>query len=299
MPKYIPSLGVSKFTELEDAPKSYSGQAEKIVVVKATEDGLEFALPPSYFISIFTAAENIDKNSAVHLDSVGEIHLANAKMSERLNYIGFAAENIPQNGSGKVILLGKVDGFSGLTPGAIYYLKDGDDVVSIEQNNFNCTIDYFGLTNVWQSFTAVEENISGFLIHAYHPTLPEGSCYGISVWMLQGEGTGGPQVGPTLSASICGGANYWISAFYSNPVIVTPGQKYTVVVNFPTGTAGRFFMHDGNPYPGGRASQGENFDWQFKVYYSKGGKISTSPGTNTVKVGKAISNTELMVPSLT
>jgi hypothetical protein len=58
-------------------------------------------------------------------------------------------------------------------------------------------------------------------------------------------------------------------------------------------------MHDGNPYPGGRASQGANFDWQFKVYYSKGGKISTSPGTNTVKVGKAISSTVLVIPSLT
>jgi hypothetical protein len=29
MPKFIPSLGVSKFTELDDAPKSYSGQAGK------------------------------------------------------------------------------------------------------------------------------------------------------------------------------------------------------------------------------------------------------------------------------
>jgi hypothetical protein len=42
MPKYIPSLGVSKFTELDDAPKSYSGQARKVPVVKSTEDGLDF-----------------------------------------------------------------------------------------------------------------------------------------------------------------------------------------------------------------------------------------------------------------
>jgi parallel beta-helix repeat protein len=34
--------GVTKFTELEDAPKSYTGQAGKAVKVKTTEDGLEF-----------------------------------------------------------------------------------------------------------------------------------------------------------------------------------------------------------------------------------------------------------------
>jgi hypothetical protein len=43
MPKYIPSLGVSKFTELDDAPKSYSGQGGKIVQVKLDESGLEFS----------------------------------------------------------------------------------------------------------------------------------------------------------------------------------------------------------------------------------------------------------------
>jgi parallel beta-helix repeat protein len=41
LPSYI-KPGVSKFTELEDAPKSYTGQAGKAVKVKTTEDGLEF-----------------------------------------------------------------------------------------------------------------------------------------------------------------------------------------------------------------------------------------------------------------
>jgi hypothetical protein len=38
--------GVTKFTELEDTPKSYTGQAGKALAVKATEDGLEFKTAP-------------------------------------------------------------------------------------------------------------------------------------------------------------------------------------------------------------------------------------------------------------
>jgi uncharacterized protein YcnI len=41
LPSYI-KPGVSKFTELEDTPKSYTGQSGKALRVKTTEDGLEF-----------------------------------------------------------------------------------------------------------------------------------------------------------------------------------------------------------------------------------------------------------------
>lgn len=37
-----PAAAASAFTDLTDAPATYSGQAGKIVQVKATEDGLEF-----------------------------------------------------------------------------------------------------------------------------------------------------------------------------------------------------------------------------------------------------------------
>jgi hypothetical protein len=40
--RYIPSLGVKTFLELEDTPNSYTNQSNKVVRVKGTEDGLEF-----------------------------------------------------------------------------------------------------------------------------------------------------------------------------------------------------------------------------------------------------------------
>lgn len=38
--------GAESFTDLDDAPSSYTGQAEKYLAVKATEDGLEFVSAP-------------------------------------------------------------------------------------------------------------------------------------------------------------------------------------------------------------------------------------------------------------
>lgn len=37
--------GAATFLELTDAPASYTGEGEKVVAVKATEDGLEFVTP--------------------------------------------------------------------------------------------------------------------------------------------------------------------------------------------------------------------------------------------------------------
>jgi hypothetical protein len=58
MPKFVPSLGVSKFTELTDAPQSYSGQSKKVPAVKTTEDGLEFKTPYEVY-NVVVASNNL------------------------------------------------------------------------------------------------------------------------------------------------------------------------------------------------------------------------------------------------
>jgi hypothetical protein len=81
MPRAIPALGATKFTELGDTPSSYSGQAGKLPYVKTTEDGLEFltqkavgfssraraylsanqSVPTGAFTKILLNAENYDE----------------------------------------------------------------------------------------------------------------------------------------------------------------------------------------------------------------------------------------------
>jgi len=45
--KKIGGRGISTFLELTDSPNTYAGQANKVVSVKATEDGVEFTTPSS------------------------------------------------------------------------------------------------------------------------------------------------------------------------------------------------------------------------------------------------------------
>jgi hypothetical protein len=63
------SLG-RQFIDLEDVPSTYTGQAGKVVKVKATEDGLEFGVGVG--ISDHTLLSNIGTKTHAQLDSLFE-----------------------------------------------------------------------------------------------------------------------------------------------------------------------------------------------------------------------------------
>jgi hypothetical protein len=65
--------GGGAFTDLTDAPADYSGDAGKLVRVKATEDGLEFITPPAGTGDVVGPASAVDGHLAVFDGATGKL----------------------------------------------------------------------------------------------------------------------------------------------------------------------------------------------------------------------------------
>jgi len=282
--------GAKKFIDLEDTPSSYTGQAGKVVAIKQTEDGLEFILLPAKTTRKFTAGENIQKGEPVYLASDGKLHPCDALFSTKINFIGFAQDDIANNNDGVVILKGIADIFSGLTIGAVYYIQDRN-AIDQRQTEQNTEFSNVG----WQSFTPSKSNLSAVSLYLREIRgVPTNTT--ITIRIYTGEGTGGQLLAEkTFSVSLA--ANEWrvVTFFFDSPVTITSGSLHTIY--FQSSASNVVFRQlNSNYYPNGRADNNAVYDYYFITYYFVGQtNIGTSPGTNNVKVGVAISATEILM----
>jgi len=279
---------------LERLPIGQEGQV--LVSQGAGKNPIWGESPPSRSLVFkFVAGENIKKNKAVCIKSDGKIYETDANDSTRINFIGFALEDISENSEGKVLISGILDGFSNLSIGSIYYLLDKSHypVIADEVRTGG-----YGLPQSagdWQSFVATTSVIDSIDIF-----VGNGDSYQWTVYfqLKEGEGLGGNNVGPQFSATIGGYWSGWVRFVYSPGITVTPNSTYSIVVW--GNNINLWWGYDGtNSYPYGRSSRNANHDFNFRVNVLTNGLIGTSPGTNSVKVGKAVSSDKLFViPSL-
>lgn len=98
-----------------------SGDAGKIPKLGA--DGrLDSTMLPFTDTKTFTASETIPIRSMVHILANGQVALADASNDRAA--VGYAPTAIASAASGAVNFEGVLTGFSGLTPGARYFLSD-------------------------------------------------------------------------------------------------------------------------------------------------------------------------------
>jgi hypothetical protein len=107
--------------ELNETPAIEVTLASPETVVEIEEIRPAAALVYSGTMSqLFLAAETIGGHRAVSLDENGRIIAADAPGNDFA--IGLIRDSVTAGGTAEVHLLGKVGGFSGLIPGAIYFV---------------------------------------------------------------------------------------------------------------------------------------------------------------------------------
>jgi hypothetical protein len=77
--------------------------------------------PPEYFTASQSTGATIAANKAVAFAGTGAIRLADSGAVNDYPVVGFTTAAIADNASGQVQSLGVLGGFSGLTPGALYF----------------------------------------------------------------------------------------------------------------------------------------------------------------------------------
>jgi len=111
--------GATAFTDLTDTPGSYSGQGDKVVAVKSTEDGLEF-IPAgtadkadTLFLTVLKASSGtISKGEAVYISGYAggypTVEKAKSDSSSTMPAVGIANGPITDSASGDVTIAGHV-----------------------------------------------------------------------------------------------------------------------------------------------------------------------------------------------
>jgi parallel beta-helix repeat protein len=146
--------GVSKFIELEDVPKSYAGQAGKVVQVKSTEDGLEFQTIVSgkRTATFIVAANNsLDKSMADFVcDGVND----QIEINQAIN-------SLPTGGGRVVLLEGTyyISGSISISKSNVILEGQGDSTVIylVDGANAHCIVSS-GVSNIKISNLKIDGN---------------------------------------------------------------------------------------------------------------------------------------------
>jgi hypothetical protein len=259
MPKYIPPLGAV-------------AAIDKVTVSKV-------------------AGEIIFEKEPVCIGSDGKIYAAAANVAHRLGYVGFIEGGAQEGEVKDVTILGLSKIFSGLTPGTTYYLQNFSYSIPISQTSYNNQRDIGW--GEWQSFLAT----SNLPYIDYFETLiriPSGGTWGVKLSLYEGEGTSGTLLYEQWSSRTYPSSAILLYAWsFTKRVPLTPNQTYTIALLSYAGVAWCYYSSDLYPY--GRASFNPNYDFYFKIGKDNGASIGTSPGSNNVKVGLALSDTTLRI----
>jgi hypothetical protein len=245
------------------------------------------------FEMTFTAGEKIHQGRAVYIGTDGKIYETDASSTSKIQFIGFAKEDIASGNSGVVQVMGVIALFSGLTIQSIYYLSNKSTESNPKQESSSNSIDENG-PNVhhWQSFKAVGDRCER--VELYVGNRATAGTQILYLQIREGEGLGGNPFGPQLSLVIPPSSTAWRVFTFSPPIYFTPGSVYTL--DFWEAIGAMTYYYDAsNPYADGRADLNASYDFVFRIGKNDLGLIGTSPGTNSVQVGRAISSTQLRV----
>ena len=157
------------------------------------------------------------------------------------------------NNSGLEGLTFSSDGYMGIgtepghTPFRIKMTK------SVQPNIYQNQLNTIAGNIYWQSFTpTISGELTSIALFA--------GAYNATYELYEGEGTTGTLI---TSGSIVPYNNGTIT--FAN-IPLTAGQIYTINISSADNQNGVIFVHNGNPYPGGRSSAGPNIDAPIQVY---------------------------------
>jgi hypothetical protein len=241
-------------------------------------------------IKSFVAGFGIQKGEAVYIGSDGKVYPTDASDNTKIGFIGFAVNNIQYNNSGDIILKGIADLFSGLTIASDYYLQNRTE----SQDQANTSGQSYGAysinTEVWQTFIPSKKVLTKITVRLWAATTSGSYSVTLKIYDNLGNLIASQTQILYLTAGTSSDFNFTFPRIFLNP-----GQTYKIALVSPS-TEPQWIYFYPNPYANGYFQPNTNWDAYFITYYDNAGAIGTSPGTNSVKVGKAISNTEILLP---
>jgi len=277
----------------------YSGAAYKFSIGVPTGDyltwdGTNLSVSASKIITNFTTGSvAVTAGQALYIGTDGKVYPNDARAATTNAFIGFAFASASADSSVAIQTFGLFTGLSSLTIASIYYLSDGTDTLDQSQlTQDNSQVLAVSETN-YQSFTA---GVTGMLGKV---TITSGVSSGsatITVKIRAGTGTGGTLLASQSFGPYSGVASERIITFGTNQPVLTASTVYSITVTSDTINAYWQQKTTTNPYASGRADTGANDDYIFNTYVaSTNGTIGTSAGTNSKKIGIAISATNLQI----
>ena len=247
-------------------------------------------------IKAFTADQAIAIRSACCLDTNGKIVECAADLSSVANkFVGFATAAISNTASGNVKMGGVMGGFSGLTIGSVYYLKN-TAVVQTETITQTTNNTDRALNIAWKQFFKPTNH----LLTKVQVLVHTNSTVRVLTVILRRGGT----ILETVnigSQSI--GVYTWKQFAFSSPHATIPGETLSIVVtaegdsSSKWGSANTDVFGDSDEFLENGEDPGVDVgDAAFKVWEKEGdGLLDTSAGTVSKKVGIAISATEILI----
>lgn len=244
--------------------------------------------------------------------SDGKAYQCDDTNAAKLAYIGFLIESAIANESKRIQFGGIISGFSNLTIGSIYYLKNS--ITEVTQSDGIQNISYFGQTSgsnvkAGQTFlyTGVgtpENGLYSIKLKLNKYGTPSGSLY---LKLYAADKTTLLATITKSSSDIASGGSADYTWTFSLKYELTPNTTYFLELSASTSNDDNCYAVYGSTtstYSGGQAfiyngTSWSEFtkDWYMYIYVNP--LLYTSAGVNSVKVGKAISATQLLIYQLT
>ena len=147
----------------------------------------------------------------------------------------------------------------------------------------------------YQSFTVGGADINVIAIRLNVASYISGGS--MTIRLRTGEGTGGTLKGTAEAKSVSGTGD--ITFYFPYPITLTASTQYSLTMQSSGGEYYFSYANGTNPLANGRADVGSTSDYNFTIYtVDTIGKIGTSAGTNSQKVGVATASTALVSKNL-
>lgn len=247
-----------------------------------------------------TAGVALTAGQAVVIYTDGKVYSADSLVSTMTtSFLGFCAATTAKDSSAPIVIAGQSSYQSGLTIASSYYINNATHTLDQSQTSqdSNTFIGYDVGGTGYQSFTTGNSVTELTKISLYLKTAS--ATQDVTIKIREGEGLSGTLLA-TTTASVTSTPGY-IDVYMPYPIPVSANTLYSIC--FYGGSVGDrmsiYYKINTNPYANGKFDGSTTDDVVFRTYYSSSrGVIGTTPGTNSKKVGLAMTATTLLIQNI-
>lgn len=248
-------------------------------------------LEDATIVDNFTALTPITAGRAVMIRDDSKVIHCNADLSDMTDaFLGFAIDSAAADANVRVRLSGKTSALSGLTTSSIYYVQDvtNSSAETITQDQEDSTFNGLGGGAITQTFTATRNLLESIIWKVQISTSN-------STYLVEIKDSGDNVVGSETETINNTGGFAERTITFSPKLLLTKGEVYTIRITHDSGSNdGEWRYNSSDVYAGGSFSEGGDMYFKVNEIFTDG-KIGTSAGSNSRKVGLAVDTDSLLI----